>query len=330
MIIEWGPGWSSAWLLIEKCSVNGCCGEGWGSWLAFRSSPRPAARFLGVGVGVPEGASPKMRLPWPRLGKHLRAPMRPSCRREIEGSQDPWADPLPGSETHALGIPDTSLSGRSTRTALSVLRSNSVPTVAKMLEEARTESRRWVSGSERWVGGSMLWFLFFQGFNSRIAALQCCASFCCGTMWISHNYIYNQLYIYNWLTKSIFPKGNQSWIFTGRTDAKAEAPTLWPSDAKNWLIGKDSDAGKNGRQEEKGTTENEMVGWHHRLNGHEFEQAPGSWWWTGKPGVLHSMGLQRVGQNWETELTDWYIYTYICIYPHPLEPFCLLPSHSSR
>ena len=69
-------------------------------------------------------------------------------------------------------------------------------------------------------------------------------------------------------------KGNQPWIFIGRTDAEAEAPILWPPDAKNWLTGKDTDAGKDWRREEKGTTEEEMVGWHHRLNGHEFEQAP--------------------------------------------------------
>ena len=69
------------------------------------------------------------------------------------------------------------------------------------------------------------------------------------------------------------PKENQSWIFIGRTDAEAEAPILWPPVAKNWLTGKDPDAGKDWRQEEKGTTEDEMVGWHHRLDGHEFEQA---------------------------------------------------------
>ena len=70
-------------------------------------------------------------------------------------------------------------------------------------------------------------------------------------------------------------KGNRSWIFIGRTDAEAEAPILWPPDAKNWLIGKDPDAGRDWGQEEKGTTEDEMVGWHHRVDGHEFEQAPG-------------------------------------------------------
>ena len=68
----------------------------------------------------------------------------------------------------------------------------------------------------------------------------------------------------------VHPKGNQSWIFIGRTDAEAEIPILWPPDVKNWLIGKDPDAGKDRGQEEKGMTEDEMVGWHHRLNGQEF------------------------------------------------------------
>ena len=70
------------------------------------------------------------------------------------------------------------------------------------------------------------------------------------------------------------PRGNQSWIFIGRIDAEAETPILWPPNAKNWLIGRDSDAGKDRRQEVKRMTENEMVGWHHQLNEHEFEQAP--------------------------------------------------------
>ena len=75
--------------------------------------------------------------------------------------------------------------------------------------------------------------------------------------------------------KPVNPKGNQSWIFIGRTDAEAETLILWPPDAKNWLIRKELDAGKYRRQEKKGTTEDEMVGWPHQLNGHEFEQAPG-------------------------------------------------------
>ena len=73
----------------------------------------------------------------------------------------------------------------------------------------------------------------------------------------------------------VHPKGNQSWIFIGRTDVEAETLILWPPDGKSWLTGKDPDAGKYWRQEEKGTTEVEMVGWHHQLNGHEFEQAQG-------------------------------------------------------
>ena len=75
--------------------------------------------------------------------------------------------------------------------------------------------------------------------------------------------------------QSVNPKGNHSWIFIGSTDAEAETTLLWPLDLKNQLIGKDPDAGKDWRQEEKGTTEDEIVGCHHRLNGHEFEHASG-------------------------------------------------------
>ena len=74
---------------------------------------------------------------------------------------------------------------------------------------------------------------------------------------------------------SVNTKGNQSWIYIGCTDAEAETPILWPPDAKNGLIGKDPDAGKDWKREEKGTIKNEMVGWHHHLDGHEFEQALG-------------------------------------------------------
>ena len=76
----------------------------------------------------------------------------------------------------------------------------------------------------------------------------------------------------------VHPKGNQSWIFIGRTDAEAETPILWPPDARNWFIWKDPDAGKDWRLEEKGMTENEMVGWHHRLNGHEWVNSGNCWW----------------------------------------------------
>ena len=99
--------------------------------------------------------------------------------------------------------------------------------------------------------------------------------------------------------KDFNPLGNQSWIFIGRTDAEAEAPILWPPDAKNWLTRKDPDAGKDWRQEEKGTTEDEMVGWHHLLDGHKFEQAPGVGDGQG------SLVSQRFWHILATELTWW-------------------------
>ena len=99
----------------------------------------------------------------------------------------------------------------------------------------------------------------------------------------------------------VHPKGNQSWTFIGRTDTEAETPILWPPDAKNWLTEKDPDTGENWRQE-KGTTEDEMVGWHHRLNGTWVWASSESWGWTGKPGVLQSMGSQRIRHDWATEL----------------------------
>ena len=104
----------------------------------------------------------------------------------------------------------------------------------------------------------------------------------------------------------VHSEGDQSWIFIERTNAEAEAPILWPPDAKNWLIGKDPDAGKDWRREEKGTTEDEMVGWHHWFNGPVWTNSR-SWWWTGRPGVLRSMGSRRVGHNWATELNWWWL-----------------------
>ena len=95
------------------------------------------------------------------------------------------------------------------------------------------------------------------------------------------------------------PKGNQSWIFIGMTGVEAETPILWPPDVKNWLIWKDPDAGKVRRQEEKWMTEDEMVGWHHLLDGHEFEQALG---------VGNGQGSLVCCSPWyhkESDTTDW-------------------------
>ena len=99
--------------------------------------------------------------------------------------------------------------------------------------------------------------------------------------------------------KPVHPKGNQPWTFIGRTDAETEAPILWPPDVKSQLIRKDPDTEKGRRQEEKGTTEDEMVGWHHQLSGHEFEQAPGKWWKTGSLAYCSPWGRR------ESDTTEW-------------------------
>ena len=103
--------------------------------------------------------------------------------------------------------------------------------------------------------------------------------------------------------KPVNPKGNQSWIFIGWTDVEAETPILWPPYVKNWLIWRDPDAGKDWRREEKGTTEDEMVGWMASPTKWTWVWVnSGSWWWTRRPGVLQSLGSQRVRHDWATEL----------------------------
>ena len=117
-----------------------------------------------------------------------------------------------------------------------------------------------------------------------------------------------QLFVTPWLSgedsweckkiKPVNPKGNQFWIFTGRKDAEAEAPILWPHDVKTWLNRRDPEAGKDWRQDEKGTTEDKMVGWHHGLNRHAFEQAPGDGEGQGSLASMQSIGSQRVEYDW--------------------------------
>ena len=104
-------------------------------------------------------------------------------------------------------------------------------------------------------------------------------------------------------TQLVNPKGDQSWIFIGKTDAEADVPILWPPDAKSWLIGKESDGGRDWGQEEKGTREDEMAGWHHWLNGRESE-------WT--PGVGDGQGGLACCDSWgrkESDTTEWLNWT---------------------
>ena len=105
----------------------------------------------------------------------------------------------------------------------------------------------------------------------------------------------------------VHSKGDQSWVFIGRTDVEAETPVLWPPDVKRWLIWKDPDAGNDWGREEKGTTEDEMIGWHHQLDGHGFGRTPGVGDGQGSLVCCGSWG-RRVGHDWATELNWWQVY----------------------
>ena len=140
------------------------------------------------------------------------------------------------------------------------------------------------------MGGHQLPLFLFKGIRSKLN-LRVCMPVCHALMWrLDHkegwapkNWCFQIMVLEKTLespldskeNKPVNPKGNQPWIFNGRTDAGAEASILWPLDTKSRLIGKNADAEKDWGQAEKETTEDEMVGWHHRLNGHEFEQAQG-------------------------------------------------------
>ena len=109
---------------------------------------------------------------------------------------------------------------------------------------------------------------------------------------------------------------DQSWVFFGRNDAKAETPALWPPHVRSWLIGKDSDAGRDCGQEEKGTTEDEMAGWHHRLDGREFEWTPGDGDGQGDLVYCNSWGRK------ESDMTEWLNWTDLFIYMLKLFLLC--------
>ena len=124
------------------------------------------------------------------------------------------------------------------------------------------------------------------------------------------NVVWRRLLRDPWAAKRLNSKGNQSWIFIGRTDAEPEVAVLWPPDAKNWITGKDPDAGKDWRQEEKGMTEDEIVGWHHWLYGHEFEQAPGDGDGQGRLACCSPRGCK------ELDMTEWLNNSNLLLYIH--------------
>ena len=136
-------------------------------------------------------------------------------------------------------------------------------------------------------------------------------------------------------TKAVNPKGNQSWIFIGRTDAEADAPIIWPPDTKSQLTRKDPNAGKDWRWEEKGTREDEMVKWHHWLNGDEFEQTPGDGEGQGSPVVWSPWVTKK-----QTKLSDWTTTANVGIQwkikkekkkrTTTTKPFCLLDAPNLR
>ena len=126
--------------------------------------------------------------------------------------------------------------------------------------------------------------------------------------WATHNWCFQTVVLEKTLESSldckeiqpVHPKGNQSWIFIGRTDAEAETPIVWPHNETSWLIWKDPNAGKDRRQEEKGVTEDQMLGWHHQLDGYEFEQALGDGEGQGSLACYSPWGC-RLRHDWATE-----------------------------
>ena len=130
----------------------------------------------------------------------------------------------------------------------------------------------------------------------------------CEESWVSKNWSFWKVVLEKTLESTldckvvhpVHPKGDQFWVFIGGTDAKAETPILWPAHVKSWLIGKDSDAGRDWGQEEKGTTEDEMAGWHHRLNGRKFEWTPG----VGMDREAWRAAIHGVAKS-RTRLSDW-------------------------
>ena len=154
----------------------------------------------------------------------------------------------------------------------------------------------------------------------------------CEESWVPNNWCFWTVVLEKTLEspldcKEIHPvhsKGDQPWVFFGRNDAKAETLVLWPPHGKSWLIGKDPDAGRDWGQEEKGTTEDEMAGWHHQLNGHEFEWTPGDGDWQGGLACSDSWGCK------ESDTTEWLNWTdsFVKVRDSRVLEFFSLPCYS--
>ena len=145
--------------------------------------------------------------------------------------------------------------------------------------------------------------------DNGVAVFACSVGFYCKESWVPKNWCFWTVVLEKALEspldckeiQPVHPKGNQTWIYIGRTDAEAETPILWPPDMKKWLTGKDPDAGKDWKGEKKRGWD----GWMASPTQSTWVWVnSGSWWWTGKPGMLQSMGLQRVRHYWATELTE--------------------------
>ena len=178
--------------------------------------------------------------------------------------------------------------------------------VSNMSAKGATQSKRAAMWREYWKR-SEIWDMI----DSLATNLWCCKEqYCIGTWNVRLEKTLESPLDCKEI-QPVHPKGDQSWVFIGRTDIEAETPVLWPPDAKSWLIGKDPDAGRDWGQEEKGTTEDEMAGWHYRLNGHGFRWIPGVGDRQGGLACCSSWGCK------ESDTTEWLNWTeFVMTYDH--------------
>ena len=169
--------------------------------------------------------------------------------------------------------------------------------------KSRSQQGNWATELNFWTTGNLCFFPvrndFFNFLKWLQGSLSCMYCLCVSFLRASDS-LESPLDCME--IQPVHSEGDQSWVFIGRTDAEAETPILWPPHAKSWLIGKDPDAGRDWGQEEEGTTEDEMAGWHHRLNGHESEWTPGVGDGQGGLACCNSWGCKELGT---TERLNW-------------------------